>query len=96
MFKSNWKRILLIILGIATAGVFDLLVAIGGPPPAAAGVERELGVPERGAGAGHGSYCVVPEHGVYYLGRDLEDEVNGWIGFARWCEERGGRQGWHE
>jgi len=107
MFATScwkWKRErwFLIVFVVGALGLVLTLEAIpqgidgDGDEPQLAERSTEIELPPRGNGMGHGDYCAIPGHGVYFRGRDLGNRVTSWPAFARWCEARGCQLGWSE
>ena len=56
----------------------------------------EVDEPTIGEGPGHGTYCRIPERGVYFYGRDFDETVDTYTRFAEWCRQNDGILGWVE
>jgi hypothetical protein len=83
-------------LVIGFGGSTALTAAPVAAPAVPAESAEQMVLSERGAGEGHGSYCLVPEQGAYFYGRDLSGEVGTYQDFESWCVVHGGSLDWIE
>jgi hypothetical protein len=93
MIKNIFDTRVLWFIGGLLIGAFGM-VATAASLPIVGSVAVEL--PARKAGTGHGHYCLIPDQGVYFYGRDLGDTFRTYEKFADWCHRYSGTVEWAE
>lgn len=91
--RDYYESLFAVALAVCAAGWAWQQVAAVEPASAVAEVEM---LPLTAEGPGNGNYCLIPERGAYFYGRDFGVEGGSYERFAEWCSQTGGSLGWSE